>query len=314
MIYEYTIEPDVIILWASSTRDYKDFLDRFGLGTSRFVSSFPKSKKGKLRSYLLSKSPSTGSEFDKLRYVEMITFICERIICREVIINSGAQNTSLWSAVVRGENEKNQFDVVISTNDLSLPNNVTPENMYDDIKYSIWQHEIQRSFQRTRVDLTEHIKTLFRYSTEQIVIVDPYCYKTNSLSFLAAIINTSFDKRLCQELPKIKIIYKDGYKDSLAAKATHTKRELLSKLNKNFENISLGIVVLKENKESKKAHEHFHNRYILTEHGGVSLGIGTDLSENEYHTDEITLLSKKVYKKRYRQFVEDCVYDIIDEI
>ena len=46
--------------------------------------------------------------------------------------------------------------------------------------------------------------------------------------------------------------------------------------------------------------ERLHNRYILTEHGGVSFGAGLD--ERPGATDDLQVLDRKTYDKRWRQY------------
>ena len=57
--------------------------------------------------------------------------------------------------------------------------------------------------------------------------------------------------------------------------------------------------------EEKIGGEKFHNRYVLTESGGVSFGTGLDAANPDtdtIETDDILRLDKKQYAHRYKQF------------
>jgi hypothetical protein len=48
--------------------------------------------------------------------------------------------------------------------------------------------------------------------------------------------------------------------------------------------------------------DRLHNRYVLTDLGGVTLGIGLDAG-NEGETDDLVLLSRAQYTHRWSQYV-----------
>lgn len=52
----------------------------------------------------------------------------------------------------------------------------------------------------------------------------------------------------------------------------------------------------------KPGGEQLHNRYILTDPGGVTFGIGLD-DGNEGETDDITLMDRETYELRWSQYV-----------
>ena len=50
--------------------------------------------------------------------------------------------------------------------------------------------------------------------------------------------------------------------------------------------------------------ERLHNRYILTELGGVTFGVGLDQGDSA-DTDDIQLLDRAQYEARWRQYASD---------
>ena len=51
--------------------------------------------------------------------------------------------------------------------------------------------------------------------------------------------------------------------------------------------------------------QELHNRYILTEHGGVAFGTGLDEKGRAKTTDDLTLLDRNLYRLRWDQYTSD---------
>ena len=63
----------------------------------------------------------------------------------------------------------------------------------------------------------------------------------------------------------------------------------------------------------KTGGEKFHNRYVLTDLGGVMLGVGLDAGEPG-ETDDLSLMSRAQYELRWSQYVTaaDGTFDCVD--
>jgi hypothetical protein len=160
MIYEYALEPAVLTSWASNDRDYAEFLREYGLGTPRIVSSFPKKKASKLRSYLLQHSPQDEQSLAGQRYTEMVLKVVESIVVRDVQL----QNTAEWAEAAVVENRRAPFDVILSSTEIQEGNNVTPASMYS--QGSIWNHPGQVNVLRTNEGLLAAVVNLIRLADE----------------------------------------------------------------------------------------------------------------------------------------------------
>ena len=64
--------------------------------------------------------------------------------------------------------------------------------------------------------------------------------------------------------------------------------------------------------ESKAANEDLHNRYLITELAGLSLGFGFD-ARGEGQTDDVSLLGKELYETRYKQYVEMEAFTLVNK-
>src|SRR5262249_17455720 len=60
--------------------------------------------------------------------------------------------------------------------------------------------------------------------------------------------------------------------------------------------------------------EKLHNRFILTDKGGVMFGVGLDDGDGaDGETDDITLLDKETYWLRWKQYTSEPVFDRVDK-
>lgn len=137
MIHEYAIEPGVLSAWAENTRDYTEFLREYGLGTPRIISSFPRQKANKLRSYFLQNAPADEQSQKWRRYMEMVNKLVETLVLREVEANQGND----WNDHAKAENARVPFSVIISSEPLGVDESITPATMYEP--GSRWNHHDQ---------------------------------------------------------------------------------------------------------------------------------------------------------------------------
>ena len=304
MIYEYAVEPSLILAWADSDRDYAEFLREYGLGTPRIISSFPKKNGGKLRRYLLKKGPVDNSKQSTRRYTEMVEAIAKNVIERE----THEDLSPAWPEAVIAESSHIPFDVVLSSTPIGVPENIELTGMYKPD--SKWNHKRQQSFSRTQCELYAIFSNLIRLSTDRIVIVDPYAYAPPAIEFIGYMIRHMSDRRPHQALPAIEVFYKDTRSNNArvpAPAAHHLLQQILAKVGDVASAYKITVTSLVE----KEGSDTFHNRCILTEHGGISTGHGIGLSGEEEHTDEATLLENDIYEKKWRQFVEDNRFEVV---
>jgi len=291
MIHEYAIEPSVLLSWATNDRDYYEFFREYGLGTSRIFSSFPKQKAKKLRRYFLEKISADDQSQQARRYTEMVVKLVERIVVREV-----KADQSEWSQRAIAENERIPFNVILSSKPIGTDRNITPETMYE--KGSIWNHQDQLNIHRTTEDFYSAISNILRLATEQIVVIDPYGYSDKAIKQIQYLINHLSEKRVNHQTPSISLFYKTKT-NNLNAK------EVRECILKRVHSAEIGKVLEVIELEEVLGSDVFHNRCILTEHGGVIFGHGLGVSGHETHTDEAILMKPEIYQKKWSQFVEE---------
>lgn len=307
MIYEYALEPALLSSWASNDRDYAEFLREYGLGTPRIVSSFPKKKASKLRSYLLQHSLQDAQSLAGQRYTEMVLKVVESIVVRDTQV----QNADEWVEAAIVENRRAPFDVILSSNEIREGSNITPASMYSQA--SIWNHPDQVSVLRTNEGLLGAFLNLARLSDEKVVIVDPFGWTVEAINFIQYMLRSITNSRVSEGLPAIVLFYKEkrgsGNSGNGSPSASHVRQQIFQGLTGDILNLQIEVVELRETLNQ----DVFHNRCILTEHGGVITGHGIGVSGDDSHTDEAILMKPEIYKKKWGQFIEKNCFHVVSE-
>ena len=306
MINEYALEPKVLASWASDQRDYAEFLREYGLGTPRIVSSFPRKKGAKLRSYLLSHSPWDAQSLAGQRYTEMVIKVVESIVVRDVQANTAVD----WVGAAVVENSRAPFNVILSSTELQEGNNVTPDSMYS--QNSIWNHPVQISFSRTNEGLLGVVLNLIRLADEKIVIIDPFGWTFEAINFIQFMLQSIANDRVSDGLPAIELHYKEkrgsGSSGNGSPSAAHVRQQIFDGLAGGVSTLQLEVFELRETNNDV-----FHNRCILTEHGGVITGHGISISGDGSHTDEAILMKPEIYRKKWRQFIDQNCFQVVSK-
>lgn len=298
MIHEYALQPSVLCSWAESSRDYAEFMREYGLGTPRLISSFPKRQSSRLRRYFLQYSPGDNQSLKALRYTEMVEKLVETLVLREPMENQPSD----WAEAAVSENARAPFGVVISSMPLETERNITPDCMYD--RGSAWSHPNQVDFQRTKADFLSIIENMIRLASQRIVIVDAYGWTNESIAMLQTILNSMHNSRVGGQVPPICVFYKEHSK---GPSARYVLEQIVEGLNDDGKTVQLDVMELRE----IRGNDVFHNRCILTELAGIMIGHGIGVSDDPAHTDDATLMHRDIYVKKWRQFVDECCFEVV---
>jgi hypothetical protein len=304
MIHEYALEPSVLVHWATNERDYAEFFREYGCGSPRVFSTFPTQKAGKLRSYLLQSCPSDSQSTHSRRYVELVEALVETVILRLIPENS----YSSWNESVVSENQRLAFHAVISKESINIDRNLTIANMHG--RESVWNHKRQENILRTTLSFTSVFLNLLRYSCDKVVFVDAYGWSEDSINMIQRLIKLSFQNRLTNKCPEFILHFKEKqggrHSGQGSPGANYVKQKILSGLDQE---INLSVNELKECISS----DVFHNRCLLSEHGGIIYGHGLDIKENYLHTDEALLMERQIYEKKCKQFFENISFEVVSK-
>ena len=293
MIYEYAIDPQLIHNWAQNKRDRREFVQSFGIGQPRIMAGFPKFHKW--RSLVLRSIPASFTDNDKKIVEELVNAIGEVTVRRNRNIYDGSTD---WLDNIRTENAATPFNNVFLKSRPTPPlgNEFEQADIYSKpTKY--WDFPSQVLANRTASELADAVSNMLRLAT-RIIFIDPYIRNTSDkLNPLAAYINRAINNRVSDTSPDIEVIF-DG-NSSGAPTSEYLYNAIISNIGDSINHVSLTVKELGQNIGGEK----LHNRYILTDLGGCSFGVGLDEGSGS-ESDEITLLSKEVYDLRWRQYVK----------
>lgn len=292
MINEYFVQPDLIYKWAEDHKDTAFFLHRLGLGHPRLISSFPKKNGSKLKAFLTSSMPESLSDSAKSRVDELIVSLSEEAIPRAVPTDLPDD----WVEAAKQVCQTDPPDVVLSASQADAPGSwITESAAYQ--QGSCFDHRLQADPPRTAEAFTQVVRNLLRYS-RQIVVVDPYLSKNAGLETILSFLECTQDHRHIGGQVQFQLVY-DSEK---GASYRHVQDRIQPALE--GKEILLDIIPVKEREGGEK----LHNRYLLTEFGGVSFGVGTDAGE-EYHSDDLFLLDCEKYLLRWGQYWRAAAFD-----
>lgn len=300
MIHEYALDPDVLLAWAANDRDYAEFFREYGLGTPRIFSSFPRIKASKLRSYFLQNSPRDEQSIVARRYTEMVQKLTEDVVVRE----SQGNNTTSWSEHVVAEDARLPFGVILSEQHIGSGRYITRSEMYE--RGGVWAHFDQLSIQRTHEGFCTAVFNLLRLATENVVVIDAYGWTPEAIIQMQHLIRCVLNDRVSSKLPHITLFFK---KNQRSPNAPHVKNEIFRGFNLIGNEIQIDVLEL----EDIPGNDVFHNRCILTEHGGVKTGHGISVTGDQAHTDEAVLLNSDLYHKKWKQFMEDKCFNVVSQ-
>jgi hypothetical protein len=210
-----------------------------------------------------------------------------------------------WLTNAETEHFHRPFHAILARTNPHLRDFVLEGDSVDET-HPLWNVGIIRVISRTAREMAACVALLLRVSKE-IMFIDPHFrpqdlrYRRTFKAFLSAVLEKRYGM-----LP-IRIEIHTG--DSLGSDyfRTECQQRLPSLIP---EGIQVHIVRWRE----KDGGEKLHNRYILTDIGGISFGVGLD-DGAAGETDEVTLLEDKTYRFRWAQYMSpEPAFELVDEL
>ena len=299
MIYEFAIDPNLVATWGNPS-DYRFFADKFGLGTARVMSEFPKLKNWRRQ---ILKATSGAEDLELQRITALISLLTDKMISRP---DTQYDGTISWLENAEFEHTRKKFHAILSTcNPRNHTDVMTGENLGVNSDKR-WNLRIEKIVPREASEMSNSIVSMMSNCTIAILI-DPHFGPENPRHrrTLTEFLNALMQNR--NNLPLIRVEIHTKEKSS----AEFFKKECKANLSKCIPmNIRVKLVRWKQRLGGEK----LHNRYILTDIGGVKFTIGLDDGQAG-ETDEITLLPRETYELRWKQYASnEPAFDFVDEI
>ena len=287
MIYEYALEPELVATWTNRS-DCRYFKESFGLGQGRVVSRYPKRWKR-----LVWNAFNSTDDFAQKRLEELLARLSEQMVQRSDAWWDG-ESTS-WCDNAEREHERLPFRAILARTNPKNHVHVLTENDLDEDSATRWAVERGYSVARSATEMADTVAPLLRCSSD-VIFVDPHFgperprYRRTFKAFL--------EQMVCQrpgEMPK-RIEVHTGVEDTGTEEFFRGECE-----NRLRQCIPEEMRVIVRRLRQKQDGEKLHNRYILTDLGGVTFGTGLDEGD-EGETDDITLMNRGQYELRWSQY------------
>lgn len=297
MLYEYAIQPEVLYLAAKTPRESRDLVRHFGIGEPNVFSGFPQYKR--FKSQVLRNQPAELTDLDQERLLELVRFLGG--IPR--VVRAGEFNSAEpWISNISEESARARFDHILTAEELNIENALSFSKFLDGFK----DHPRQIVVERKAAAMAAAIGNMLRLARKIVLVDQHFCDKPRFwqpfLSFLEASIIAA------PSGPKEVIVCYNALKPgcpSVAYLANKLKQRHVD-LVRSCESITFkGIKEIDGN-------EKFHNRYVLTDLGAVSFGIGLD-EGLEGQTDDVQLLGDALYNLRWLQYADLEAFEVVEE-
>ena len=313
MIHAYAIEPDVAVSWCdrSSLRFVRD---KFGLGTPRMFLELQKFPKWKKAAYYKAEELYKNkklSDLEKTRLGLIFDLIGERRVRRKGETNLIGDRRVYkeiydgnipWLVNAEAEYNRHPFAAIIAMTNPRKPEAVITESELRLSEDPRWDKPTAVTSSRNAKALAKAVSAMLENCSE-LVLVDPHFGPENDrhrklLKELAAVAMRGRDSTLRVTLHCADKSTLEFFQEKAAAMAKYLPAE---------------ITLYFKRWSDKNSDERFHNRYILTDIGGVIFGTGLDAGPGT-ETEDINLMSKDQYIERWQQFTgQDNPLDLVDE-
>jgi len=279
MIYEYALEPEMVATWGG-LHSLPHFKRAFGLGQGRIVSRYPKSW-----AKMVWDSFSSESDMDKKRLEELLMRLKETMVKRKDCCWDDASGGWLENAI--HEHVRYPFFAIMARDNPEGRLEVFTETDLADDSQEKWDIPHGRTVQRKAQDMIVAIEMMLT-DCRWVKFIDPYIvkfgesYKLSLAAFLEVL-----GKNRPVGPPEAIEIHAD-HNANMAASTDFLKKEIAKIVPSN-----LSVTLFRW--QEKPGGQDLHNRFILTDLGGVSFHHGLDVGP-EGQTDNISRLDRAEYE------------------
>jgi hypothetical protein len=292
MIHEYALEPELVATWGNR-QDFRYFVEKFGLGQPRIVSRYPKRWKR-----LVWQAFQSSDDLERARMVELLQRLGERMVHRT---GYSWDQGRAWSENARAEHKRVPFHAILAReNPDGHPRVLVAAELNDAIP--LWAVPRAVAIARQAADLAAAVAAMLRIA-RTVVFVDPY-FGPDSFRHrvtLEAFLRAAIQGRCVGDLGLVEV---HTSMDNTGTRAVFEAgcEELLPRC------IPAGIRLRVVRLDARAHGEQLHNRYILTDLGGVLFGAGLD-EGGHGTTDDLVVLDRAQYELRWQQHVGAPAFD-----
>ena len=294
MICEYALEPELVATWHQREL-FRYFIERFGFrdedgsATGRVVTQYPSKWKKQVWEAFETNFGRSAREDEKERVTELLKQLTIPEVRRS---NTEFDSQCTW--LENAENTRPPFHAILAQNNPRKNLQVMSENdVLGKNPPSLWSVPREIPVKRTAASIATHLEPMLRCAT-RILFIDPH-FRARPSRWQEPL--RRFLKIICDGSREVSLEY---HVSACYSKAPpwnkfldECKQELPCLIPRNF-----ALTVRRWT--DWDVDEELHDRYILTDIGGVAIPKG--LSEKDPDTIDIFRLSLETWQKRLENY------------
>ncbi len=296
MIHAFALEPDLVATWARRS-EFLIVHDKFGVGTPRVMLEIPAFSEWK---DAVSKAASELEleETDWTRLVELLKLFSEHR-CRRA--DAAYDEVVTWLENAEREYDRQEFRAIVAESNPRRHRGVMLGRDLGAAKAKSWTCDSGATVSRSPQDIAAALSAML-VNCKALHLVDPYFGPENARH-----------RKILEAL--MGVLCKHGSQPDVIRVHCGKRSELSffeEEASRMATRLPAGVSVEFARWSQRLRGEKLHNRYVLTDLGGVSLGVGLDEGE-EGETDDVLLLPRAQYERRWEQFVSGPIaFDSVD--
>lgn len=294
MIFAFALEPEVVASWGRSDA-FRFIADKFGSGTPRVLFEFPKFTKWKRAVYGKAEAMALSQD-DLVRLAELLSRL-EECRCRRPALASGPGE---WLENAEREHDRSDFGMIVAgANPRGHHAVLIAERLGPNEPR--WACTPGGPIPRDPAALAAALSPLLA-NCRELHLVDPHFGPENPRhrQALEALLNEVLRRGGAPQTIRIHSTEKSNL-GFFEDRAREWSKRLPAPLCLEFVRW-----------RQRPGGERLHNRYVLSDLGGVSVPAGLDKGR-QGETDDLSLLSREQWTCRWNQYaLEDGTFECVD--
>ena len=270
---------------------FRFFVEQFGLGTGRVVSRYPKKWRRFVWESFQSAFGATAGEIERKRVEELLAKLTATEVRRPGCVWQDAHS---WLENAEEEHARRPFHSILARdNPRAKPDILCADDVLAGTPAG-WHAPSTIIADRTAASMAACIKPMLLCAT-RLVFVDPH-FRASRPKFRNPL--TVFLQAIGVGVPQVTLELHTGHVAEDAPEWDFFRKECEGHLPRI---VPAGLTLIVRRWKNRVGGERLHNRYILTDLGGVQFGVGRDEGDPGT-TDDITLLSAESYRRRFEEY------------
>ena len=294
MIKEYAVDPELIASWTKDLSCFKRYKNSFGTTQGRFISDYPKSSWRRETFQLLE--AQNIQNYRLVKEIEDFKISLKSPGKISIKRKGGNSAPGNWSKNAIIENKRFPFSSILVRENPGNRTDFIDEITLAEENPQEWDSPHGQFINRTVSEMVGAVRPLLLLC-KNIKFVDPYL-GTCRQSYKATM--SAFLEILCGDRPVGKIesieIHTGNANEHKCASATY--------LRKFFDGLIPKSEVITVYSWEEIGRATLHNRYVLTDLGGVLFGHGLD-NNDEGSQDNVVRLTEPEWKELDKQYKRD---------